>query len=117
MLAVSYHITQRGNNKQDIFFVDDDREIYLQFLAEESSKYGLEVLGYCLMTNHIHLIAVPKDSESLAKVVGKTHFRYTQYINRMHERSGHLWQNRFHSCPLDKRHFWLALRYVESNPV
>ena len=52
-----------------------------------------------------------------AKAIGITHLLYTQYINRMHCRSGHLWQNRFYSCPLDHRHFWEALRYIECNPV
>lgn len=115
--SVPHHITQRGNNGQDVFFVDDDREVYLHFLCEESAVYGLEILGYCLMTNHVHLIGVPHKRESLAKAVGRTNLRYSQYINRMHNRSGHLWQNRFFSCPLDRPHFWLGLRYVETNPV
>ena len=114
---VPHHITQRGNNRQDIFFVDDDRRVYLSLLKEHADKYGLEILGWCLMTNHIHLIARPADTNALAKALGRTHFRYTQYINRLHGRSGHLWQNRFYSCPLGKQHFWRALRYIEQNPV
>jgi putative transposase len=112
-----HHITQRGNNRQDVFFVDEDRHLYLRFLVEQAGKYHLDVHGYCLMTNHVHLIVTPKDEDSLAKAVGRTHFLYTQYVNRMHGRSGHLWQNRFYSCPLDNRHFFQALRYVECNPV
>jgi putative transposase len=115
--SVPHHITQRGNNRQDVFFVDDDRRAYLKILAEESAKYGLIIDGYCLMSNHIHLIATPKNQQSLSKTVGRTHFRYSQYINRMHGRSGHLWQNRFYSCPLGREHFWPAMRYVETNPV
>ena len=114
---VPHHITQRGNNRQDVFFVDDDRRVYLSLLKEHADKYGLEILGWCLMTNHIHLIARPADTKALAKALGRTHFRYTQYINRLHGRSGHLWQNRFYSCPLGKQHFWRALRYIEQNPV
>jgi putative transposase len=114
---VPHHITQRGNNRQDVFFVDDDRRIYLSILKEQSEKYGLEILGWCLMTNHIHLIARPSTPESLAKAVGRTHFLYTQNINYLHRRSGHLWQNRFYSCPLGRQHFWQVLRYVEQNPV
>jgi putative transposase len=112
-----HHITQRGNNRQDVFFVDDDRRVYLEILREQAAKHGLDVQGFCLMNNHVHLIATPHAEESLARAVGRTHFLYTQYINRMHQRSGHLWQNRFYSCPLDRRHFWQALRYVECNPV
>ena len=114
---VPHHITQRGNNRQDVFFVDDDRRVYLSILKEQSEKFGLDILGWCLMTNHIHLIGRPAGPESLAKALGRTHFRYTQYINRFHGRSGHLWQNRFFSCPLGRAHFWKALLYVEQNPV
>lgn len=114
---VPHHVTQRGNNCQEVFFVDDDRRVYLSILAEQSEKYSLEILGWCLMTNHVHIIARPAVSESLAKAVGRTNLLYTQYINRMHGRSGHLWQNRFFSCPLGREHFWQALRYVEQNPL
>jgi len=116
-VGCAHHITQRGNNRQDVFFVDDDRRVYLDLLQAQADKYGLEVQGYCLMTNHVHLVAVPKVEESLAKAVGRTHFRYTQYINRFHKRSGHLWQGRFYSCALDARCFRLAMKYVELNPV
>jgi len=116
-VGCAHHITQRGNNRQDVFFVDQDRQVYLQMLAEQAGKYGLEVLGYCLMTNHVHLVAIPHAEDSLAKGIGRTHFRYSQYINRLHKRSGHLWQGRFDSCALDERHLWLAMKYIELNPV
>ena len=112
-----HHVTQRGNNRQAVFFVDDDRRAYLRFLKEQSEVYGLRVLGYCLMTNHVHLLVLPAGEESLAKAVGRTHFLYSQYINRFHKRSGHLWQNRFYSCVLDETHLWRVLAYVERNPV
>lgn len=112
-----HHVTQRGNNRQDVFFVDDDRRTYLGLLKEESEKYGVCVGGYCLMTNHVHLIVTPESADGLAKALGRTHYRYTQYVNRLHGRSGHLWQNRFHSCALDEDHYWTAMAYVEQNPV
>ena len=116
-VGCAHHITQRGNNRQDVFFVDDDRDVYLELLREQAEKYRLDIVGYCLMANHVHIVAMPQAEDSLAKAVGRAHFRYTQYINRFHKRSGHLWQGRFYSCPLDERHFWLAMRYVELNPV
>lgn len=115
--GVPHHITQRGNNRQRVFFVDDDRRAYLAILAEESAAYGLTLLGYCLMPNHIHLIATPKTAPALARAVGRTHWRYAQYVNRRHQRSGHLWQNRFFSCPLGPIHLFKAMAYVERNPV
>lgn len=115
--GVPHHVTQRGNNHQDVFFMDDDRRAYLSMLRDAAARWGLKVQGYCLMTNHVHIVATPQAEDSLAKAIGRTHFLYTQYVNRLHGRSGHLWQNRFYSCALDERHFWAALRYVERNPV
>src|SRR4030042_765949 len=115
--GVPHHITQRGNNRQDVFFVDDDRRVYLSLLQEPSRRYGLQLLGYCLMSNHVHLIATPARDDSLAKAVGRGHWLYTQYVNRLHGRSGHLWQNRFYSCALDEEHLVAARAYAERNPV
>ena len=112
-----HHVVQRGNNRQDVFFVEDDRRAYLQFIRERCEVAGVAVVGYCLMTNHTHLIAIPDDEEGLARAIGRAHYLYTLYVNRLHGRSGHLWQNRFFSCPLDESHTWAALRYVERNPV
>lgn len=116
-VGCAHHITQRGNNRQPVFMVDDDRRVYLQILQEQAGKYGLEILGYCLMTNHVHLVAIPHAEDSLAKGIGRTHVRYSQYINRFHKRSGHLWQGRFYSCALDGRHLWQAMKYIELNPM
>lgn len=69
------------------------------------------------MTNHVHVVRVPAREESLAKTLGRTHMLYTQYVNKMHNRSGHLWQNRFYSCAMDESHRFNALAFVERNPV
>jgi len=114
---VAYHVTQRGNNRQDVFLKERGWEVYLEFLREYSRQFELHILGWCLMTNHVHLVAVPGRADSLALVIGRTDLRYTQYVNRLYRRSGHLWQNRFYSCALDERHAVAALRYVEQNPV
>lgn len=112
-----HHITQRGNNKQNVFLSNRDRTAYLRFLKEESNRHGLHIVGFCLMSNHIHIIGIPSEAESLQKAIGRTHFRYTQIFNRLHNRSGHLWQNRYFSCAMDETHFMYTLRYVEQNPV
>jgi len=100
-----------------VFFVADDYELYLGTLKEQSERYGLDVHAYCLMTNHVHLVATPHAGDSLAKAVGRTHWLYAQTINRLHGRSGHLWQGRFYSCALGGEHFRAAVKYVERNPV
>ena len=111
------HVTQRGNNRQDVFFVDDDRRAYLDLLTAQARRFGVSLHAYCLMTNHVHLIATPSGVDSLAKALGRAHFLYTQYINRLHGRYGHLWQNRFFSCAMGEEHLWSAFCYVERNPV
>jgi putative transposase len=115
--GLPHHITQRGNNRQDVFFVDGVRAAYLGLLREQCGKHGVRVLAYCLMTNHVHLVAIPACEESLNLGIGRTHFLYTQYINRLHGRSGHLWEGRFHSCPMDEAYTVSTVRYVERNPV
>jgi len=115
--GLAHHVTQRGNNRQDVFFVDDDRRAYLQILARQCRQYDADILGYCLMTNHVHVIAIPRRADSLAKAIGRTHWLYAQYVNRLHGRSGHLWQNRFYSNAMDDGHCLLAMRYVERNPI
>ncbi len=115
--GVPHHVTQRGNNRQDIFFAVEDRSFYLEWLAKYASEAGLDILGYCLMTNHIHLVVVPHEEDSLADGLGRAHWRYSQMVNRLHGRSGHLWQGRFFSCALDDEHAYGALAYVERNPV
>jgi len=115
--GVAHHIVQRGNNRQDVFFVENDFLYYLRILEQQSKRNDFEILGYCLMTNHIHLIGIPAREDSLRNTVGRTHWIYAQYINRAHGRSGHLWQNRFYSCPLDERHLPAAMAYIERNPL
>ena len=69
------------------------------------------------MSNHVHLIVVPHTEQALAQTLKHTHGRYASYWNAQNSSSGHLWQGRFYSCPLDETHLWRALRYVELNPV
>ncbi len=115
--GVPHHITQRGNNRQDVFLLDDDRRFYLETLRERSQRHGVTLLGYCLMANHVHLVAIPERPDSLARALGQSHSRYAQGFNRRYGRTGHLWQNRFYSCPLGRTHLVRALLYVDLNPV
>lgn len=115
--GVAHHVTQRGNNRQDIFFVDDDRRVYLSYLADSAGRCGLAISAFCLMTNHVHLVATPQTEDALAKALGRAHLMYAQYVHRLHGREGHFWQNRFYSCPLDEAHARNAAAYVELNPV
>lgn len=95
--GIPHHITQRGNRQEDIFFNDEDRGKYLGWLQHYSERHKVDVLAYCLMTNHIHLILVPSTESGLQDVLKPLHMRYAQYINRNRGWKGHVWQGRYFS--------------------
>lgn len=115
--GLPHHVTQRGNYRQKIFNKDSDRERYLLWVAEYGRKQGLSILGYCLMDNHVHFVAVPEGEKSLACAFKYANMRYSRYFNEKQKITGHLWQGRFYSCVLDGRHLLAAARYIERNPV
>jgi putative transposase len=112
-----HHVTQRGNRRQPTFFCDRDYRDYLELLAESCRKAGTAVWGYCLMPNHVHLVMVPDKEDGLRAALGEAHRRYTRRINLRHNWRGHLWQERFHSFPMDEHHLLAAVRYIERNPL
>jgi putative transposase len=115
--GVPHHVTQRGNRRQLTFFDDGDYSAYKSLAAEFCSLCGVDIIAYCLMPNHVHLVAVPRRAEGLRKALAETHRRYTLRINERNGWTGYLWQGRFNSCPMDERHLVAAVRYVERNPV
>jgi putative transposase len=117
VVDVPHHVTQRGNARQVILTNAAERVAYLELLRQYSELHRLSLLGYCLMSNHVHLIVIPRTAEALAQTLKHTHGRYASYWNAQNSSSGHVWQGRFYSCPLDETHLWRALRYVELNPV
>lgn len=112
-----HHVTQRGNRCEPVFFEDADRQKYLMLLLDYKRRYGLDIWAYCLMTNHVHFVAVPRAADSLARTMRDTHQAYSAWLNRRLGQSGHLWQGRFYSTVLDEPHLWAAVAYVERNPV
>lgn len=115
--GVAHHVTQRGLDRSEVFFTNSDYEVYLEQVRLSARRFGTELFAYCLMPNHVHWIAAPKAPASLSRTFGEAHGRYAAYANAKLGRSGHFWQNRFFSCPLDRKHLWASLRYVERNPV
>ncbi len=112
-----HHIAQRGNRRQSTFFCDDDYRTYLDLMSLWCQKSGVEVWSYCLMPNHIHLIAVPHNEGSLHKAIGEAHRRYARMVNFREDWRGFLWQGRFKSYVMDERYVVAAARYIELNPV
>lgn len=115
---IPLHIIQRGNNRQACFYADEDYLVYLDWLAEYAEKCGCRVHAYVLMTNHVHLLLSAERSEApgaLMKALGQ---RYVQYVNRIYQRSGTLWEGRFRSSlTQDDTYLLTCQRYIELNPV
>ncbi|BDW99831.1 transposase [Maricaulis maris] len=112
-----HHVTQRGNRRQQVFFAEDDYAHYLVLLSESCRSENVQCWAYCLMPNHVHLVLVPEDGQSLSRAVGRTHRLYTQYYNRGAGGAGLLWQGRFKSSFMDEARLFAACRYIEFNPV
>jgi putative transposase len=114
---IAHHVTQRGNARGYMLDRESDREVYLNLLRENLEPHSVSLLGYCLMSNHVHLVMIPRKADGMATALKLTHGRYAAYWNAKHGSSGHVWQGRYYSCPLDRPHLWEALRYTELNPI
>lgn len=114
-----HHIVQRGHNKQPVFFEVPDYEAYLSLLRKWTHSFSVKVFGYCLMTNHVHLILEPgQNTASLSNLMKRVSGKYTRRINKLHGRTGTLWESRFRSSPIQTDRYLLACcRYVDLNPV
>ena len=95
--GMPHHVTQRGNRRQPTFFCEDDFGAYVELMGQWCKERGVEVWAYCLMPNHVHLIAVPQSEDSLRRAIGEAHRRYTRGVNFREGWRGHLWQGRFAS--------------------
>lgn len=115
--GIPHHVTQRGNRRQEVFFCDADRAFYLRRLKHYCDLNRVEVLAYCLMPNHMHAVLVPAADDAFERVFRPLHTHYAQRLNRIRGWSGHVWQGRYFSAPLDDAYLWAAVRYVERNPV
>ena len=115
--GIPHHVTQRGNRRERTFFEDGDYALYLDLLAQAAERAGVEIWSYCLMPNHVHIIAVPRDADGLSRTFRHVHRHYSGYVNARMRVTGHLWQGRFGSVAMDEAHLVSAFRYVALNPV
>jgi REP element-mobilizing transposase RayT len=112
-----YHVMLRGNAGQDIFFSDGDRAVFYRLVQEGIERFGHRVHGFCLMTNHVHLLIQVADVP-LSRSLQNLAFRYTRWINRERGQVGHLFQGRYKAVLVDADAYLLELvRYIHLNPV
>lgn len=113
-----YHILNRGNNKQQIFFKQQDYEAFAVLIKEAKKLYPVKLFAYCLMPNHFHLIAMPEMAENLSKWMQWLMTSHVRRYNKHHNAVGHVWQGRFKSFIIQDNEYLInAMRYVEANPV
>ncbi|AFL73270.1 transposase [Thiocystis violascens] len=114
-----HHVVQRGHNRQVVFVEESDYRYYLDTLEAFKQVYDVKVFGFCLMTNHVHLILQPGEAVAdLGQLMKRLAGRQTRFVNRQESRSGTLWEGRYKSSPIDTDAYLLACcRYVELNPV
>ena len=117
--GIPVHIVQRGHSRRPVFRSDDEYRVYLHNLFKARSALSVQVLAYCLMTNHVHLILVPPaEPTAVSRLMQVIAGRQTAFFNRRYSRTGSLWEGRFKaSCIETSRYLLACYRYVELNPV
>lgn len=115
--GVPYHIVHSGNGRPMTFYCDADYRVYRSLIATYSSRHGIEVWAYCLMPNHVHLIAVPGRQDSIRNALTEAHRYYTRHINLVKNWSGQLWHGRLALYPMDEEYLIAVARYIEMLPV
>jgi putative transposase len=116
--GVPQHVVQRGNNRQVCFFSDEDYTVYLDKLKHYSRKYNVAVHSYVLMTNHVHMLLTPQESDGVSRLIQSLGRHYVRYVNQTYGRTGTLWEGRYKSALIDSEKYFLTVsRYIEMNPV
>jgi putative transposase len=113
-----YHALNRGNNRASVFGDDGDYRAFLRALAQTGQRYPFRLYGYCLMTNHFHLLLEPCEGQSISRILQSLTVAHTWRYHRRHQTVGHVWQGRFRSPVIqDDDHSLVVLRYIEGNPL
>ena len=113
-----YHAINRGNNRARVFADDDDHRAFLHSLAQTKLRYLFRLYGYCLMSNHFHLLLRPEPGVTVSRILQSLTVAHTWRYHRRHRTGGHVWQGRFKSPVVEAdEHLWTVLRYIEANPL
>lgn len=116
--GVAVHAIQRANNRSACFATDEDRAFYLFHLRRILVRARCQLHAYCLMSNHVHLLLTPEETGACSNLMKGIGQLYSQYVNKLYKKSGHLWEGRFKSCLVQSEQYVLACyRYIELNPM
>ena len=116
-VGLIYHVINRGNNRQDVFHKPEDFRAFLKAMGDLKERKPFELFGYCLLSNHFHLLIRPR-GESISRIMQSLLVSHTQRYHKHHRSGGHVWQGRFKSPVIqDDQHLLTVLRYIEANPV
>lgn len=112
-----HHVLNRSNNKETIFYEDEDFRFFLRQIKKYKEKYGIKIYHYCLMPNHYHFLIIPSNAESLAKFMHDLILVYAQYVKREYDKVGHIWQERYKNPIIEKENYLIQCGYyIEDNP-
>lgn len=113
-----YHVIQRGNNRNSIFFCENDYSFFLSVLQEAKMKHPCFIYSYCLMPNHFHLLIQPREKDNISLLMKLLGAKYVHYVNKYYNRTGTLWEGRFKCSLIDQEpYFYTCLHYIEMNPL
>jgi putative transposase len=113
-----FHALNQGNNRADVFSDDRDRKAFLDALGKTKARYPFRLFGYCLMSNHFHLLLRPESGQSVGRIMQSLMVAHTWHYHKRYGSVGHVWQGRFKSPVIqDDRHLLTVLRYIEANPL
>ena len=115
--GMPHHVTHRGVRRSAVFRDEEDFSLYLRLFRIACHRFLLRIWAYCLMTNHVHFVAVPEKPDSIAKVFHWCNGIYDKRFNEKYGLTGNTWEYRPHSSVLDEGYTFNAIRYVERNPV
>lgn len=118
LAGIPAHVVQRGNNRQPVFFAEEDYSAYRHWLADGAKKHGCAIHAYVLMTNHVHILLTPLARDSISRLLQFVGRNYVTYVNRAYRRTGTLWEGRHKGNPVgNDEHLLACYRYIELNPV
>lgn len=116
--GAAYHVVMRGNQRQNVFKEEEDYLRYLKLVKKYKNKHKARIYAYCLMTNHIHLLIDPENSETLKKIMHGISLSYSKYFNYKYKKCGHLWQARYKNYVVQKDDYLInTAAYIEMNPL